>query len=180
MSDEVVRVEVARRNVIMVRHITVDPNEAIHGSVRSAFCTAGLTPEMWSGGKSERTRLAELGVTSEAKVDIPLFFPQEEFSTSGARIALFKEGLGYGLPYCLTPLMESAEVRKALLEKGIWWVVALGPRTKNSCSPRTTPIPYVWVCATPTSGSASALPSAGGSTAPPRSAPHNYLIRPRL
>ncbi|HPM28037.1 MAG TPA: hypothetical protein PLX55_02665 [bacterium] len=131
MSDKIVRVEVARRSVIMVRHITVDPNEAIHGSVRSLFCTAGLTPEMWNGGKSERTRLAELGVTSEAKVDIPLFFPQEEFSTNGARIALFKEGLGYGLPYCLTPLMESAEVRKALLEKGIWWVAALGPENEK-------------------------------------------------
>lgn len=132
-----VRIEVDKKNtdIIWVYNVEVNPDrltqESMQGLPYNNPAITYLTQEMWGGDKDERAELAKAGITSEIKVDIPIWFKHGRFTTDQARKAIRDFDLDCGLPYCLNPLKD-AGIRKTLRENhGVWHVVALGQSNKK-------------------------------------------------
>jgi len=111
------RIETASRNLIVVGDLTVNydqtPAEAIEGMNNNSLIASDYPQALWSGGKS--------GVVEG--VTIPIYWPREPFSISEGR--RLQSEIGYGLPAELAALRDE-EIRKALWDMGVWWIVTLG------------------------------------------------------
>ncbi len=112
------RVERLKSGIVVVRRCTVNydltPAEAIEGlSYNDDLIGSSYDPAYWNGGKS--------GIIEGAT--IPLLFPRHVFTITEGRQGLVAQNVGYGVPADLVPLKDK-EVRRALIDVGIWWVAA--------------------------------------------------------
>lgn len=114
------RVEMLPSGIIVVHDLTVNydltPAEAIEGLPHNnPLITPDFDPARWNGWKS--------GAVSG--VSIPLYFPGRVFSTADGRRGLTEQNLGYAVPADLVPISKDAEIRQALIDMGIWYILAL-------------------------------------------------------
>jgi hypothetical protein len=80
----------------------------------NSLIASSYTPAIWNGGKS--------GIVSGS---IPLYFPGRVFSTANGRRGLTEQSIGHAVPADLVPISKDAEIRQALIDMGIWYILAL-------------------------------------------------------
>lgn len=119
------RVKRLPSGIIMVHDLTVNydlsPAEAIEGLPNNeSLITSDFNPARWNSRKS--------GIVSG---DIPLYFPQCDFSTNTGRQGLVEQNLGYAVPANLVPISKDAEIRRALIDMGICYILALDKNDKK-------------------------------------------------